>query len=148
MASITESVEEPLVRIGGVFDSDLCQGVVNRIDDLERYRNKRKHVGLSEGERRAIEEGVGLEVSWAAIKDDNARLVRNALLQAYLDCHGHLPGYVSKTTGVRVPGHIQLEKKSTTAVDLNWSPWRPAVEETKAHLLQGEMRGVYRIRAV
>lgn len=148
MASITESVEEELAWIGGAFYSSLCQGVVNRIDDLERFRNKRKHVGLTEGERRAIEEGIGLEISWVAIKDDSARLVRNALLQAYVARHRHLPGYLSKTTGNRVPGNRQVEKKSATAVSLNWSPWHPAVNKTRAHLLQGDEHGVFRIRAV
>lgn len=148
MASISDSMEEELIRISATLTKTLCQGVADRIDDLERYRNTRRHQGLSEAERLAIREEAALKVSWAGTPNDSASLVKRALLQAYVDRHGQRPGYVSKMTGIWYPGNKEpIGGESVTAVDLDWSPWYPAVDRSKA-LPQGDEPGVFRIKAV
>ena len=124
------------------------QHVSDRIDDVERYERTGRYVGLSHGERLAIDEGVGLEVSWATTDNDSARLVRNALLQAYVDTHDCKPGYVSRTAGKWVPGNMAIEKKAASAANLDWSSWRSANASTEAYFPQQEEPGVLRIRIV
>ena len=148
MASISDSVEKELVRIGATLTKTLCQGVSDRADDLERYRITKRHQGLSEGERLAIREEATLKISWAVTPNNNASLVKKALLQAYVDRHGQRPGYVSKMTGIRYLGNREpIGGESVTAVDLDWSPWYPAVDKIKA-LPQGDEHGVFRIKDV
>ena len=150
METITESVKDPLLWIGGVLYISIRQAVSNRLTDLERYRANHTYVGLSEAERRAIDElvplKISLEISWATVSnDDNPRHIRNELLRAYNDHHGHLPSYLSMTM-LRVPGNRMLERNSEPAVQLDWSLWHPAIDNTKLHLPPGDTRGVYRIR--
>ena len=146
--SIDESVAEELVRIGAPASKTLKQHVSDRIDDVERYQGTGRYVGLCDGERLAIDEGPGLEVSWATTENDSARLVRNALLQAYVDRHTSKPGYVSRTTGKLILGNMAIEKRAVSAANLDWSSWHPANASTKAHLPQHGESGVYRIRAL
>ena len=144
--SIDESVVEELVYIGAPASKSLKQFVSDRIDDIERYRHTGRYIGLTDGERLAIDGSVGLEVSWATTENDSARLVRNALLQAYVDTHDCKPGYVSRTAGKWVPGNMAIEKRAASAANLDWSSWQPANASTEAYLPQQEEPGVLRIR--
>lgn len=146
MASISESVREELVYICATRTKALYQGVRDRIDDLERYRDKRTQEGLSEGERRAVDEGASLQISWAVTPRGRATDYQKALIQAYEGKYGSKPCYKSKVNEC-IPGNVKGGNPNLPIGDLDWSPWYPAVAKTKPHLLQGDEHGVFRIKA-
>ena len=147
MATITKSAEEQLLRICGALFDSLPIAISKRLDDLNSYCTNHTQEGLSEAERGAIDDHIDLEISWATINtDDNPRHVRNEQLHAYKARYRHLPGHVSKRTGIWLPGNRTLEK-TTAVVTLDWSPWHPAVEKTKLYLPHTDRHGLYRIKA-
>ena len=71
-------------------------------------------------------------------------VAKAALLHAYKDIHGRLPGIVGRS-GEWVPGDKVLPKEKGEADDLDWQGWYPMEPATVNRI--PERPGVLRMRA-
>ena len=136
--SIAKSVIPELAYIGtGTGKEGLLQRLGQLIDSPDRY--------LSPAEREAVAGGQRLEVSVAITV--TAPVYRAALLLAYKDLHGRLPGADSPRTGSWVRGNARTPSDAAAAGaagDLDWSEWQSLARELKPKL--PTEHGVYRTR--
>ena len=130
--SISQSVEEELVYLGASL-AHLRDHLRGRVEPSD---------ALSEAERKALADGICLQVSWVASAMD-ARYIRNALHHAYRERHGNLPGY-ARLNGQRAEGVQQVEHKTVSVASLDWSDWLPMKKASLANVPNEP--GVYRIR--
>ena len=136
--SIPKSVIPELAYIGtGTGKEGLLQRLGQLIGSPDRY--------LSPAEREAVAGGQRLEVSVAITV--KAPAYRAALLLAYKDLHGRLPGADSPRTAVWVRGNRLTPSEpgaAGAAGDLDWSEWLSLDNRLKSRL--PTEHGVYRTR--
>ncbi len=142
--TIAESVAEELVYIGM---TQQLQGLAARIDDIDGSGDIDKKRFPAPAEKAAVKAEWGLEVSWAVTESrESAEIHKAALVEAHLDRHGHKPSFWNDPLGERIPGVQKVGKVKEPTGDLDWSGWKPMVEDTKGDIPKGP--GVYRIWAV
>jgi len=147
--SIAEAVKEKLVYIGmtqnlqGHIDSRIPH-VLAKCPPYGDCNLGHENCMLNNAEKEALAQGKSLMVSWAEVEISQLSLVKAALLNAFKEAHGKLPG-IKGQDGKWVPGVLVVPKKRGPVSDLDWSGWYPMDDRSTASLAP-KKPGVQRVR--